>query len=68
VPQNQVDISLSVVPQNRRREIDVEYVSRSSGLLRLKASRIRVSQFGFKTGGGVTVGGTHDIIMEVVLR
>jgi hypothetical protein len=53
VPQNQVGYGLSVVPQNQQEHKDgVEHMSRSSGLLHLKASRARVSQFGLKTGGG----------------
>jgi hypothetical protein len=40
--------------------------SRSGGLFHLEASHVRVSQSGLKTGGGVTMGGTCDIIMEVV--
>jgi hypothetical protein len=42
------------------------HVSRSSGLLRVKASRARVSQSGFKTDGGVTAGGARGTITEVV--
>jgi hypothetical protein len=52
--QNQKDYGLSVVRQNRREDEDgVEHVLRSSGLLRLEASRVRVSQSGLKIGGGV---------------
>jgi hypothetical protein len=43
----------------------VGHTSRSSGLLRLKVSRARVSQSGLKTGGGATAGGARDIIVEV---
>jgi hypothetical protein len=44
---------LSVVPQNRREDEDGEgHASRSSGLLRVEASRARVSQSGVKAGGG----------------
>jgi hypothetical protein len=44
---------IMVLRQNRREDEDgVEHVSRSSCLLRLKASRVRVSQSGLKTGGG----------------
>jgi hypothetical protein len=42
VSQNQADFSLSVAPQNRRREDGVGHTSRSDGLLRLKISRARV--------------------------
>ena len=52
-PQNQVGYGLSVAPQNRREdEYGAGHASGSSGLLRLEASRARVSQFGLKTGGG----------------
>jgi hypothetical protein len=44
----------------------VGHASRSSGSLRLKASRSRVSQSGLKTGGGTTTSGAHGIIAEVV--
>jgi hypothetical protein len=44
-PQNQVGYSLSVAPQNRREDEDgVGHALRSSILLRLEASRARVSQ------------------------
>jgi hypothetical protein len=65
VPQNQVGFGLSVVTQNRRREVDVGYASRSSGLLHMKATLARVSQFDLKTSGGATMGGARDIITEV---
>jgi hypothetical protein len=64
-PQNQADFSLSVAPQNRRREVGVRHVSRSSGLLGLEASLARVSQSGLKTGGGATTGGARGIIVDV---
>jgi hypothetical protein len=64
-PQNQVGFSLSVVPQNRRREVGARHASRSSGLLRVEASLARVSQFGLKTDGGVTMGGARGTIAEV---
>jgi hypothetical protein len=56
---------LSVVPQNRQREDGTGHASRSGGLLRLKASRVRVSQSGLKTGGGTTAGGARGTIIEV---
>jgi hypothetical protein len=65
-PQNQVGFSLSVVPQNRRRENGVGHVSRSGGLLRLEASHTRVFQSGLKTGGGTTAGGACGTMAEVV--
>jgi hypothetical protein len=64
-PQNQVDFSLLVAPQNRRRELGVGHASRSSGLLRVEASLARVFQSGLKTSGGVTTGGALDTIAEV---
>jgi hypothetical protein len=64
-PQNQVDFGLSVVPQNRRREISAGHASRSSGLFHMEASLVRVSQSGLKTGGGVASGGARGTIMEV---
>jgi hypothetical protein len=42
-PQNHVGLGLSVVPQNRWREVGAGHVSRSSGLLRVEASLSRVS-------------------------
>jgi hypothetical protein len=42
--------------------------SRSAGLLHREASRARVSQSSFKTGGGVTMGSARDIIAEVASR
>jgi hypothetical protein len=43
----------------------VEYVSRSSGLLGVEASLVRVSQSGLKTGGGATAGGARGTITKV---
>jgi hypothetical protein len=54
------------VPQNRwGDEDDAGHMSRSSGLLHMEASLIKVSQSDFKTGGGTTVGGARDTITEV---
>jgi hypothetical protein len=54
-PQNQVGYGLLVAPQNRHKdEDDVGHVSRSSGLLRLEASRASVSQSSLRIGGGTT--------------
>jgi hypothetical protein len=64
-PQNQAGLGLLIAPQNRRREDGVGHVSRSGGLLHLKASRARVSQSGLKTGGGTMACGAHDTIVEV---
>jgi hypothetical protein len=43
----------------------VGHASRSDGLLRLKASRTRVSQSGLKTSGGATAGGARSTITKV---
>jgi hypothetical protein len=64
-PQNQVGFSLSVAPQNQRRQVSVGHASRSSGLLHVEGSLARVSQSGLKTGGGVTTGGARGTIVEV---
>jgi hypothetical protein len=66
VPQNQVSFDLSVAPQNRRREVGAGHATRSSGLLRVKASMTRVFQSGLKIGGGATAGGARGTITEVV--
>jgi hypothetical protein len=60
-----VGFGLSVAPQNRRREVGVGHVSRSSGLLHVEASLSMVSQSGLKTGGGATAGGARGTITEV---
>jgi hypothetical protein len=65
VPQNQVGFGLSVAPQNRWREVGAGHVSRSSSLLGVEASLVRVSKSGLKTGGGATMGGARDTIAEV---
>jgi hypothetical protein len=43
----------------------VGHASKSSVLLRLEASRARVSQFSLKTDGDATTGGVCDIIVKV---
>jgi hypothetical protein len=54
-PQNHVGYDLSVAPQNRWEDEDgVGHASRSSGLLHLEASRVRIFQSGLETGGGTT--------------
>jgi hypothetical protein len=63
--QNQVGFSLSIAPQNRRREVSVGYASRSSSLLHVDASLARVSQSGLKTNGGAMAGGARGTITEV---
>jgi hypothetical protein len=65
VPQNQLGFGLSVAPQNRRREVDAGHVSRSSSLVGVEASLVRVSQSGLKIGGGATTGGARGTIAEV---
>jgi hypothetical protein len=67
-PQNQAGFGLSVAPQNRWREVGTRYTSRSSGLLRVEASLIRVSQSGLKTDGDATAGGSRATIAEVALE
>jgi hypothetical protein len=64
-PQNHAGFGLSVASQNRRREVGVGHVSRSSGLLGVETSMARVSQSGLKTGGDVRTGGTRGTIVEV---
>jgi hypothetical protein len=64
-PQNQVGFSLSVVSQNRRREVSAGHASRSSSLLGVEASLARVSQSDLKTDGGATMGGARGTIAEV---
>jgi hypothetical protein len=53
---------LSVAPQNRRREVGTGHASRSSGLLHVEASQVRVSQSGLKTDGDATAGGARGTI------
>jgi hypothetical protein len=43
----------------------VGHTSRSSDLLRMEASRVRVFQSGIKTGGGTTADGACGTIAEV---
>jgi hypothetical protein len=59
---------LLVAPQNRQEGDGVGHTSRSSGLLRVEASRARVSQSVLKTGGGATAGGARGTITEVASR
>jgi hypothetical protein len=44
----------------------VRHTSRSGGLLRLEASRAKVSQSVLKTGGGATAGGARDTISDTI--
>jgi hypothetical protein len=64
-PQNQAGSGLSVAPQNRWEGDGVGHMSRSSGLLHVKASRARVFSSGLKTSGGATAGGARGTIAEV---
>jgi hypothetical protein len=64
-PQNQAGFDLSVVPQNRWRKDDAGHTLRSSGLLRLEASRARVFQSGLKTGRDRMAGNACGTITEV---
>jgi hypothetical protein len=60
-----VGFSLSVAPQNQRREVGVGHVSRSSNLLGVETSLARISQSDLKTGGGAMTGGARGTIAEV---
>jgi hypothetical protein len=60
-----VGFSLSVAPQNQRREVGAGHASRSSGLLCVEVSLARVSQSGLKTDRGATPGGARGTIAEV---
>jgi hypothetical protein len=64
-PQNQTGFDLSVVPQNRWREVGAGHASRSSGLLLVEVSRDRVFQSDLNTDEGAITGGARDIITEV---
>jgi hypothetical protein len=46
----------------------VEHASRSSGLLCVEPSRVRVFESSLKTGRGATADGARDNIMEVASR
>jgi hypothetical protein len=46
--QNEAGFSLSVAPQNRRREVGMGHASRSIGLLHVEVNRARVFQFASK--------------------
>jgi hypothetical protein len=65
VPQNQADFGLSVAPQNQRRKVSAGHGSRSSSLLDVEASLVRVFQSDLKTDGGATTGGARSTITEV---
>jgi hypothetical protein len=59
---------LSVVPQNRWREVGTGHVSRSSILLGVEVSLARVFQSDLNTGEGTTTGGARGTIAEVALE
>jgi hypothetical protein len=63
-----VGFGFSIVPQNRRRGVDVGHASRSNGLLYVESSQARISQSGLKTGRGVTMSGARDTIVEVAFE
>jgi hypothetical protein len=63
-----VRFGLSVAPQNRRREVSAGHASRCSGLIRVKANLVRVSQSGMKNDTDATTGGACDTIMKVVSK
>jgi hypothetical protein len=60
-----VGFGLSVALQNRRREVGVGYMSRSSSLLGVEVSLARVSETGLKTSRGAMTGGARGTIAEV---
>jgi hypothetical protein len=64
-PQNQAGFSLSVASQNRWKEVSVRHTLRSSSLLRVEASRARLSKSNLKTSGGATAGVACGTIAEV---
>jgi hypothetical protein len=59
---------LSVAPQSRRRKVSAGHMLRSSGLLDVEASLVRVSQSDLKTGGGATAGGARGTIVGGCVR
>jgi hypothetical protein len=65
VPQKHVDFGLSVVPQNRWREVSAGHVLRCSALLGVVVSLTRVFQSGLKTSGDGMTGGGRGTIAEV---
>jgi hypothetical protein len=56
---------LSVVLQNRWREVGTGYASRSSGLLHVEPSLARISQSSLKTGGDAMACGARGTLTEV---
>jgi hypothetical protein len=65
-PQNHVGYGLSVAVQNRPDDEDsTGHALRSSDLLHVEASRVRVSQSDLKSDRDVMTGDARDTIMEV---
>jgi hypothetical protein len=64
-PQNQAGYCLSIMPQNRWKDDGVTHASRSSGLLHVEVSWVKVSQSGLKTGRCAMVGGACGTITGV---
>jgi hypothetical protein len=62
VHQNQAGFGLLVASQNQWSEVGVGHMSRSSDLLRVKASLTTVSQSDLKTDGGAMVCGARGTI------
>jgi hypothetical protein len=60
-----VGFNLLIAPQNQWRKVSAGHTLRSSGLLHVEASLVRVSQSGLKTGGGAMTGGACGTIVEV---
>jgi hypothetical protein len=60
-----VGFNLLIAPQNQWRKVGAGHTLRSSGLLHVEASLVRVSQSGLKTGGGAMTGGARGTIVEV---
>jgi hypothetical protein len=56
---------LSVVPQNRQKEVGAGHTLRSSSLLGVEVSLASVFQSGLRTGEGATTGGARGTIAEV---
>jgi hypothetical protein len=63
--QNQAGYGLLVASKNRWEGDGMGHTSRSSGLLHVEASQVRVSLSDLKTGEGATAGGACGIITEI---
>jgi hypothetical protein len=64
-PQNQAGFGFLIAPQNQRRDVGAGHTLRSSGLLGVKASLVRVFQSVLKTVKCATADGARDTITEV---